>query len=138
MMVISHEVIGGVIGQDLGNPYWAFMLGVLAHLLMDKIPHYFPKETKNKAIFTIYEILIAIGMMVFFLQNGFPLSDISFWAGLTGCVIVDVLFVGIPVLKKSKIGIWHSSRQKHISKPIYLVFDAIFVVGGLFILGLIK
>ena len=137
-MVISHEVIGGVIGQELGNPYWAFLFGFLSHLLMDKIPHYFPKETKNKAIFTICEIIMALGLMVFFLQNGFPLSDTSFWAGLAGGVIMDVLFVGVPALKKSKIGLWHSTRQRHISKPIYLVFDAIFVVGGLFILGLLK
>ena len=137
-MVISHEVIGGVIGQELGNPYWAFLFGFLSHLLMDKIPHYFPKETKNKAIFTICEIIMALGLMVFFLQNGFPLSDTSFWAGLAGGVIMDVLFVGVPALKKSKIGRWHSARQRHISKPIYLVFDAIFVVGGLFILGFLK
>ncbi len=137
-MVISHEVIGGVIGQELGNPYWAFLFGFLSHLLMDKIPHYFPKETKNKAIFTICEILMALGLMIFFLQNGFPLSDTSFWAGLAGGVMMDVLFVGVPTLKKSKIGLWHSTRQRHMSQPIYLVFDAIFVVGGLFILGFLK
>ena len=138
MMVISHELVGGVIGQELGNPYWAFIFGIVAHLLMDKIPHYFPKETRNKAIFTICEILIALGLMVFFLQNGFLLSDTSFWAGLAGCVIMDVLFVGVPVLRRSKIGLWHGSRQKHISKPIYLALDGIFVIGGLFILGIIK
>ena len=136
-MVISHEVIGGAIGWELGNPFWAYCLAFISHLVMDKIPHYFPKEKKNKALFTICEILIALGMMVFFVKNGFPLSDISFWAGLAGGVTMDILFVGIPVLKKSKIGVWHNLRQKHVSKPIYLVFDASFIIVGLFILGVL-
>jgi len=137
MMVISHEIVGGVIGQQLGNPYLAYILAFISHLVLDKIPHYFPKEEKNKATFMIIEIIIACGLMLFFYKQGFGLDDVSFWAGLAGGVTMDVLFVGIPVLKKSKIGIWHSSRQTHISKPIYLTIDAVLVVGGLYILGVL-
>ncbi|MEI7690244.1 MAG: hypothetical protein WCI63_01305 [bacterium] len=137
MMVISHEIVGGVIGQQLGNPYLAYILAFISHLVLDKIPHYFPKEEKNKATFMVIEIIIACGLILLFYRQGFGLDDVSFWAGLAGGVTMDVLFVGIPALKKSKIGVWHSSRQTHIGKPIYLTIDAVFVIGGLYILGVL-
>jgi len=138
MMLISHEIVGGVIGQQLGNPYVAYVLAFISHLVIDKIPHYFPKEDNNKATFMVIETIIACGLALYFYQNGFGLDDVSFWAGIAGGVTMDVLFVGFPVLKKSKIGIWHSTRQTHISKPIYLVIDAVFVIGGLYLLGVIQ
>ena len=105
MMVVSHEVVGGLIGQELNNPFIAYILAFISHLVMDKIPHYFPQGLKNKAAFEAFEILLAVGTIIFFLEIGFGLNNISFWAGLAGGLTMDVLFVGIPFLKKSKIGV---------------------------------
>ena len=138
MMVISHEVVGGLIGEELNNPFLAYILAFISHLLLDKIPHYFPKESKNKATFLVVEIIIAVWTIFFFLENGFGLNNHSFWAGVAGGVTMDILFVGIPFLKKTKIGVWHSTRQTHTNKPVYLLIDLVLIIGSLFLLGVLS
>ncbi len=132
MMVLSHVAIGGVIGTIFENPYIAFFLGIIIHLLMDKVPHFWPKKKKNEIYFKVIDIGSSLLLMLTYWLVGF--HGINFWAGVMGSLSVDIVTVGIGPIKKAKLGQWQEKRQPHINKPIYLLTDASFIAIGIYLI----
>ena len=126
MMVLSHVAVGGVVGLVIENPFLAFFLGVMTHLIMDKVPHFWPKKRTNDLYFKVFDIGSSLLLMLIFWLGGF--HEISFWAGVLGNLSVDLVTVGIGPIRRGKLGQWQEKRQPHISKPTYLLTDICFIL----------
>ncbi len=40
MLLVTHAVVGAAVGSATGNPYSAFLVGVVSHHVLDAIPHF--------------------------------------------------------------------------------------------------
>jgi len=136
MMILSHVFVGGVIGQEIPNPYLAFILAFLSHLLIDKIPHFWPKIKKMEAFFTWLDVFISLAVMLAFWFIGF--HGTGFWAGIAGSTSLDVMAMTAKFSGKMKFYEWQNKRQPHFGKPLFLITDFMFVVAGVLILMVIR
>ena len=130
MMVLSHALIGAVVGEELNNPIAALVVMVIVHLLMDKIVHFWPKTKKGERVFQVVDILSCgfVLLAILFFQ---PSNYVSVFAGAFGGILIDVIFVGIPYIKRSKYGVWQEKRQPHSGRKITLLSDFIAIFLGL-------
>ena len=93
MLIASHSLAAGYIGEIIGNPIIAFFVGIVIHFILDAIPHY---DTTDKGKFTPRQIaliiidgLIALGIFIaIFFEKG---ANVSFVAGAFGGVFPDIL-----------------------------------------------
>ncbi|MDD5693175.1 MAG: hypothetical protein WC437_02085 [Patescibacteria group bacterium] len=132
MMVLSHVAVGGAVGSVIQNPFLAFFLGIVIHLIMDKVPHFWPKKTENEVYFKAIDIGLSLLLMLVYWLVGF--HSVSFWAGVMGNLSVDLVTVGIKPIKEARLGQWQEKRQPHVAKPIYLLTDTCFIIIGLYFL----
>jgi len=132
MMVLSHSMIGAGIGYQLDQPVVAFLLMSLFHLVMDKVPHFWPKSKKWGKLFALSDIA-SCGLLLLFILVYQPEHYVSVFAGAFGGILVDVIFVGIPSVRRSKYGQWQHNRQPHLSNPAYLLTDLMAIILGLII-----
>jgi uncharacterized membrane protein YeiH len=132
MMVLSHTLIGAAAGEMINQPVTAFFLMVFFHLLMDKVPHFWPKKGTWGKEFAIVDIFSA-GLVLLSILIFQPPSFVSVFAGAFGGILVDVIFVGIPIVKKSKYGQWQHNRQPHSHQLKYLLTDLAAILTGLII-----
>ena len=131
MMQTSHYTSGALVGKFMPNPILAFLAGIIIHLIIDKIPHWWPetKQEKSKATYIDYLISAVILFIFVYFSKG-NLTNLL-W-GVGGSAIIDILLVGVPFLYKSKVGRWHTGRQIHSHNIKYLwrdvVVTAVFLV----------
>ena len=127
MMQTSHFSSGTLVGRFMPNPVLAFVAGIVTHLLIDKVPHYWPKTGKGKALFTIIDYVIATIMII--LVFAFLKGNVTnmLW-GFAGSAIVDILLVGVIPIHKTKLGQWHTNRQPHHTEIGYLSTDIVFTL----------
>jgi len=130
MMVLSHALVGAAVGEELNQPLLAFILMAFFHLAMDKIPHFWPKLKKWEAPFKVFDIGLC-GLVLLYILTFQPPHYVSVFAGAFGGILVDVIFVGIPQVRKSKYGDWQDKRQIHKGSPWYLVTDLTAIIIGL-------
>jgi hypothetical protein len=136
LMQISHFSSGALVGGLSPNPPVAFIAGVAAHFVIDKIPHYWPESTRGKWLFTIADYAIAISLFAaIFATRGAGITNMV-W-GLLGSAAVDVLLVGVPFLRKSRLGQWHTNRQPHRAERWMLMSDALLSAACLSALALL-
>lgn len=139
MIDLTHTLVGAAIGYRINNPYIAFILAIIAHLLLDKLPHYWP-DLKNKnslvrhkftrALFIIINyIMVAIAIIFFY--KYYPDQKVSMIAGALGGAAADFFLVGIPFIYKSRLGRWHVGLQNHSWDKIFILVDIIVVVLAL-------
>ena len=93
MLIASHSLVAGYIGETIGNPIVAFLVGIVIHFILDTVPHY---DTTDKGKFTTRQIALIvvdalIALTVFCLilsKRGF---NLSFIAGALGGIFPDIL-----------------------------------------------
>lgn len=129
MMQTSHYSSGALVGKFIPNPALAFVAGVILHFVIDKVPHFWPKDNKAKLIFTAIDYFIAVVMiaLVFLFFKG---NITNMLWGFAGSAIVDILLVGTP-LHKTKLGQWHTNRQPHHVGIGYLATDILMTLACL-------
>ncbi len=133
MWQLAHLASGALVGQQVQNPALAFGLGVGAHLLIDKIPHYWPKASSQKLWFTVIDYVVTLPCAYLLITNYHTNTSGIIW-GVAGGLIVDILLVGIPAIHKSKLGKWHYVRQPHRANPLYLLTDGAVIAISLILL----
>lgn len=119
MMQTSHFSSGTLVGKFMPNP-----------ILIDKIPHYWPRADKEKLIFTAMDYVVATIMivLVFIFLKG---NITNMLWGFAGSAIVDILLVGVKPLHETKIGQWHTNRQPHHIEIDYLATDIVMTLACL-------
>ena len=50
MLALTHAAIGGAIGETIPSPWLAFGVGLISHVLLDKVPHFFSFKKPIKQI----------------------------------------------------------------------------------------
>jgi hypothetical protein len=137
MLTTSHAVAGSAIGLGVKSSPFAFFLAVGAHLLMDKIPHFWPESNKYKNIIKIVDAVFSLTFIGYlFVINPHFNNSLAF--GALGGASVDYVLVGIPWAHRSKLGQWHSKRQLHHQKNIYWLVDIVFLSVSLMVWMLLR
>ncbi|MBU1149287.1 hypothetical protein KKI23_04315 [Patescibacteria group bacterium] len=100
MLLNTHALAGILIGQKLGNPIWAFFLGIISHYLLDAIPHgdeqigKWVDQRNQKArtvIVVLSDLLVLLTFSLLIIWQVKSLNLISIIAGMIGAVLPDFL-----------------------------------------------
>lgn len=134
MYQVVHASAGLLIGSQTGNPWLAFILGVVSHYILDAIPHDaielkrwrdkgdFIKKVALEATYDLWLFIIILWLLQ---QNNLLVINLSIIAGIVGALLPDFIWGAIELFKiKSKWGEkYKASHEKFhslIYKPIYL------------------
>lgn len=115
MFLTVHSVAGAAIGEAAGNPLLAFLLGVLSHFVLDRIPHWDPhgyqgfqkekiiidKGAIQYASIAILDIILTSALVWFILTRNFS-HPVPIFFGALGAVTPD-FNMGFYFLTKNKI-----------------------------------
>lgn len=107
--------MGAVIGHALGNPVLAFIMGFMAHLIIDMVPHgdtgisdnfrVHKKRRKQAVAYVAIDAVIAICFVLLLFNTKDILSIQNFTWGIVGSILPDFL-VGVYEIKKTKYLHW--------------------------------
>lgn len=118
MFITVHAAAGAIVGTQISSPFFAFLVGVGLHFLMDIIPHgdrelgkrFFgllnkklseEEKIKSLAAYGMMDYLILIFFLIYSFKNFyFAKDDGVIWA-MIGSILPDVL-VALYMLTKSK------------------------------------
>lgn len=117
MLLAAHAISGGVIGEELNNPYLAFLAGFVFHFFLDFIPHMdFIVRRKwdwKQYLFVGSDSIIGILIILYFIHPQYSLNN-PFWWGIFGGILPDLLD-NVPfwqkAFRKTKFG--HVLNQMH-------------------------
>jgi len=126
MMQIAHAPTGAAVGKYIPNPILAFVAGILIHLLIDKIPHWWPDSVKQRRIIVVIDYFLTAIFIAFLLTTDRVMGNMM-W-GMAGSLVVDIVLVGMPQVYKSKIGQWHTKRQPHYESPFVFATDVVVIL----------
>ena len=109
MLGSTHFIAGAAIGRATGNPFLAVIFGLIAHFLMDLIPHfdygYFFKKNVRSFLIAVsdpFAGLLIFLLIAYFKHYNLEQFLIAFIGGLA-CILPDVLGVGIKFFKIKKL-----------------------------------
>lgn len=117
MLLSSHALVGGALGQATGNPILAFFVGIISHYLLDMIPHY---DTTDGGKLTLRQYglifldLAILAVLLFVFKKSL---DNNFFWGLAGAVTPDVID-NVPLWSKKTANIYFYSKIKRFHEKI--------------------
>ncbi|MCX6743297.1 MAG: hypothetical protein NT116_03600 [Candidatus Parcubacteria bacterium] len=96
MFLTVHSAIGIIIGQNVHNPFLAFILGLASHYVFDLIPHgdtNAPEKWKNNIHIAFAALLDMTILIIFLLFLGTKIQIINLNTALAffGAIIPDFL-----------------------------------------------
>lgn len=141
MLTITHAAIGGALGGLVSNPVIAFGLGVISHVIVDKVPHYWPKTIPAQLGQIIIDAFASVAMLIgLYLYTGDFYSPIL-W-GAIGGVFVDFMLVMVfkihSKLWNGRLRTWHEKRQPHKRDFVYLLTDIFQIMMSLLIISMMR
>ena len=123
MTWLAHTMMGITLGEVVADPTMAFTLGIPTHLVVDKIPHYWPDNLIARYSFQAIDLALSIAAVVVAIRID-PVRKIPIVAGVLGSLAID-LALSNPFVYNKKFGIWHTDRQPHGAKLSYLLPDIV-------------
>lgn len=69
MLFAAHLIVGGTVGQLIGNPIVAFIVGIISHFILDHIPHTDHSRNKShirEAIFLIFDLTLFFAFWAYY------------------------------------------------------------------------
>jgi hypothetical protein len=129
MLALTHAAIGGAIGETIPSPWLAFGIGMISHILLDKIPHFFSfkKPLKDIIIWGDAVATTLFLILLFFMPSHNHLGLIF---GALGGVVIDLTLV-ILFKEKGRLAVWHTNRQIHKASYLWLLTDVVLFGIGL-------
>ncbi len=163
MIITPHLLLGAAIGAKIKNFGWIIVLGIVSHIILDKIPHWdygngiLEKFTKNKSQKILFIFLLQmlidglIGLMIVFVivwqKNMLDINNLSFiTAGILASIFPDIVLGAtklfskrIPKFSKVYINIHEKILHchKHINKPTLLGLSTEILISVIAILILV-
>lgn len=128
MTSFTHIAIAGAIGEKIQNPVLAYFAGIISHLVLDKIPHYWPESDNFKGYIIGGDTLLSVTLLtgLFYLPSS---NHLGLFFGALGGATVDTVFVLI-MRSKGRLAEWHTNRQLHRTEPIWIFTDVVLTVIG--------
>ena len=121
MYQIVHGAAGLLIGSQTGNPWLAFILGVLSHIVLDAIPHDVIElkkwrdrgnYTKKLALEASVDMLFFVLLLYILWQNNVLNINLSIIAGIIGAVGPDYVW-GVRLVFKIEGGWLQKYKELH-------------------------
>lgn len=147
MYLTVHTPISLIIGEKIKNPFLAFLVAFLAHLVLDAIPHdpAWQQATFLNFIMVIVLDFAVLSLFLFILwkkkKNIF--KSVSVLSAIAGGIIPDVLW-GINII--SPVKFYFISQYQNFHHWVHIIFYqqmfvstnlAIIIQGATFVLGLL-
>ena len=126
MFVVTHVLMGGLIGENTPTPIVAGAIGVASHFILDMIPHgdsylyYDYKEGKGVAkslIYTIVDAVLAVVVFVYMLEIAPYASRGTMVAAVIGAILPDAL-VALAELIPIRPLIWFAKLHMRIHDSV--------------------
>ncbi len=156
MYQLIHGAAGILIGSQTGNPWLAFICGIISHFLLDAIPHDakdikdwqdggdFKKKVALEANIDLFLFLVLFFILI---KSNLVIPDMSIAAGIVGALLPDYIWgtqelfnIRSKFLEKYKF--FHTKIHKLFYKSIYiplqLTFFIQFVLLTIFIILIAK
>jgi putative flippase GtrA len=153
MYLVVHGVAGMVIGKQITNPLYSFIVSFIAHFFLDIIPHdnveleKWMRKGQEKGKFMVVgclDVLLLIIIMILFDKNHLTTAKPSITTGILGGLLPDLIWTfGVLIKTKNRLAVWF--REAHIqihrllykksyvsnfiSNSVQLFFLILFVVG---------
>jgi hypothetical protein len=128
MLSLTHAAIGGAIGEQIPNPYLAFGVALVSHLILDKVPHFWSFQKNIKKIIIWSDVVFTTAFLIF-LYFFHAINHASLFWGAVGGATIDFVLV-LLLREKGKIAEWHTNRQPHQEKLVWLFSDlTLFIIG---------
>lgn len=110
MLAANHTIVAGVAGSYIGNPFLAFLVGIIIHFALDAVPHFDTTDdgdiTARQLTLIIVDFLIGL-LIIFYVMHVKLSFDSPFVWGAIGGNFPDLLD-NIPFwqesFRNSKIG----------------------------------
>ena len=120
MLIASHSLVSGYVGEKLGNPFLAFLVGIMLHFILDAIPHY---DTTDKGKMTLRQILLIvvdglIGFWIVCLYCSKMGLNYSFIAGVIGGLLPDI-FDNSPLWSKKFRNTKHGHKLHQLHQAMH-------------------
>ena len=133
MFLTVHGAIGVIIGEQVKNPIWAFVVGLISHYIFDLIPHgdtKAPKKWQNIIHLSLIAFLDIIILIIFLLWLGTRVNiiNISTAFAFLGATLPDYL-QGIYFLSNRKLFKRHQRLHDFFHFLIADKFEWNFYVG---------
>lgn len=138
MLFSAHVIPAGYVGEMIGNPFLAFLAGIVIHFILDSVPHY---DTTDRGKFTLRQwaliladVTIGLYIILFVLKPDFNIKSPFLWGALGG-ILPDMLEF-TPILNKAyrkmKWGAvvhrFHEKIQSVRLKPIQGLLIQVFII----------
>ena len=102
MLAASHLVAGGVIGSYIGNPFLAFLLGIIIHFVLDAIPHFDTigegGTSLKEMTLIITDFLIGLALIIWVIKPDLSIGSPFVWGAIGG--MTPDLFDNVPFWKR--------------------------------------
>lgn len=131
MLLSTHVLAGIVISQHAPNPFWAFLISLVSHYILDIIPHgdqniikWIQRGPKKPRIFLF--LAVDLSLLFIFLVNAYlkvqlPTPKILV-AAVVGATLPDLLYFGHKYIYKKYL--YHKEKLRNILRK-YLQFERI-------------
>lgn len=123
MLASSHIVAGGVVGSHIGDPFLAFLVGIIIHFILDAIPHFDTIGEGGTSLaemtLIILDFLMGLALIIWVLKPDITISSPFIWGAVGG--MTPDLFDNVPFWKewfrKNRIGSKiHNIHEKYHSR----------------------
>lgn len=123
MFLTVHAAAGAAIGQFIGNPWLAFILGFVSHLVLDIVPHGDEGIKQRIAAAALIDFFVLSAAACYWFINS-PITEFpGMLYGLAGAVLPDTLW-GLREITGTPLLNWysrsHSALHQILKKPLAL------------------
>jgi len=138
MMTATHIIAAGYVGEKIGNPFLAFLVGIVIHFLLDCIQYYDTTDngeiTKRQLVLIFTDLIIGILIIVLVLKANLNLQGSFLW-GAFGGILPDVMD-NIPFWQKAfrstsfgkKFHKFHDKIQKYSLSPLFGITIQVLII----------
>jgi hypothetical protein len=126
MFIVTHVLMGGLIGENAPTPVVAGAIGVASHFILDMIPHgdsylyyaYKKGESVTKSLaYTTVDAVLAIIVLVYMLEIAPYASRGTMVVAIIGAIVPDFL-VGLAEIIHVRPLLWFAKTHMRIHDSV--------------------
>lgn len=88
MLAANHMIVAGVVGSYIGDPFLAFLVGIIIHFALDAVPHFDTtddsKITFRQMALVIIDFLIGLSLIIWVMKADLSWNSPFLWGAIGG------------------------------------------------------